>query len=89
MKLVNDIHRRTGAKHRIFSHIQNMLTRTHHLRGVCCVDTRSIYVEILRFKHFTRHMVFTENGKKPRNKEIKNYINVSVAVEVVCGDTKK
>lgn len=34
-------------------------------------------------------MVFTENGKKSRNKEIKNYINVSVAVEVVCGNTKK
>jgi len=60
--------------------------------GACgddSVDTKSIYVEILRFKHFTRHMVFTENGKKSRNKEIKNYINVSVAVDIVCGNTKK
>jgi hypothetical protein len=60
--------------------------------GACgddSVDTKSIYVKILRFKHFTKHMVFTENSKKTRNKEIKNYINVSVAVEVVCGNTKK
>ncbi len=28
-------------------------------------------------------MVFTENGKKSRNKEIKNYINVLVAVDIV------
>ncbi len=27
--------------------------------------------------------MFTENGKKSRNKEINNYINVSVAVETV------
>lgn len=27
-------------------------------------------------------MGFTENGKKSRNKEIKNYINVSVVVDI-------
>jgi hypothetical protein len=58
-------------------------------RGDDSVDTKSIYVEILRFKHFTRHMVFTGNDKKSRNKEIKNYINVSVVVDIVCGNTKK
>lgn len=33
--------------------------------------------------------MFTENGNKSCNKEIKNYINGSVAVDIVCGNTKK
>jgi hypothetical protein len=34
-------------------------------------------------------MIFTEKGEKSLNKEIKNYINVSVAVEVVCGNIEE
>ncbi len=32
--------------------------------------------------------VFTGEGDKIRNKEIKDYINVSVVIDIECGDTK-
>lgn len=53
------------------------------------VDTKKRYVEILNFRHFHRHIMFTDEGKKMRNKEIKDYINVSVVVEIEWGDTRK
>lgn len=52
-----------------------------------CVATKKNYVEILNFRHFHRHMVFINDGEKLRNKEIKNYINVSVVVDIECGNT--
>lgn len=52
------------------------------------VDTKKRYVEILNFRHFHKHIVFTNEGEKMRNKEIKDYINVSVVVDIECGDTK-
>ncbi len=42
-----------------------------------CVATKTNYVEILNFRHFFKHIVFTSEGDKIRNKEIKNYINVN------------
>ena len=42
-----------------------------------CVATKTNYVEILNFRHFFKHIVFTSKGDKIRNKEIKNYINVN------------
>ncbi|MET3752556.1 hypothetical protein ABID24_003830 [Blautia caecimuris] len=53
-----------------------------------CVATKTNYVEILNFRHFFKHIVFTSEGDKIRNKEIKNYINVSVVVDIECGNTK-
>ena len=55
--------------------------------GDLCVATTKNYVEILNFRHFFKHMVFTSEGDKIRNKEIKNYINVSVVVDIECGTT--
>ena len=52
-----------------------------------CVATKTNYVEILNFRHFFKHIVFTSEGDKIRNKEIKNYINVSVVVDIECGNT--
>lgn len=52
-----------------------------------CVATTKNYVEILNFRHFFKHIVFTSEGDKIRNKEIKNYINVSVVVDIECGNT--
>ena len=52
-----------------------------------CVATKMNYVEILNFRHFFKHIVFTGGGDKIRNKEIKNYINVSVVVDIECGNT--
>ena len=55
--------------------------------GNLCVATKTNYVEILNFRHFFKHIVFTSEGDKIRNKEIKNYINVSVVVDIECGNT--
>ncbi len=33
--------------------------------------------------------MFTDEGEKMRNKEIKDYINVSVVVDIEWGDTRK
>lgn len=35
------------------------------------VDIKKRYVEILNFRHFHRHIVFTDEGKKMRNKELR------------------
>ena len=56
-------------------------------RGDLCVATKTNYVEILNFRHFFKHIVFTSEGDKIRNKEIKKYINVSVVVDIECGNT--
>jgi len=53
------------------------------------VDTKKRYVEILNFRHFHRHIVFIDEGQKMRNKEIKDYINVSVLVDIKCGHTRE
>lgn len=58
-----------------------------HTCGDLCVATKTNYVEILNFRHFFKHIVFTSEGDKIRNKEIKNYINVSVVVDIECGNT--
>lgn len=55
--------------------------------GDLCVATKTNYVEILNFRHFFKHIAFTSEGDKIRNKEIKNYINVSVVVDIECGNT--
>lgn len=33
------------------------------------------FIEILRFRHFHRHIVFTDEGEKMRNKEINEIYN--------------
>ena len=52
-----------------------------------CVATKTNYVEILDFKHFHKYIAFTDKGEKMRNKKIKDYINVSVLVDIEWGDT--
>ena len=70
---------------------KNMLVYFYVLTNGTCrdysVDTKKNYVEILNFRHFFKHMVFTGDGEKYRNKVIKDYINVSVVVDIECGDT--
>lgn len=61
-------------------------------RGTCgeySVDTKKRYVEILNFRHFHKHIVFIDEGEKMRNKEIKDYINVLVVVDIEWGDTRE
>ena len=54
---------------------------------MCGVGTKETYLEIFYFMQFYKHIVFTSEGDKIPNKEIKNYINVSVAVDIECGNT--
>ena len=62
----------------------------HHLEpcGYGSVATKTSYVEILNFRHFFKHIVFTSEKDKIRNKEIKNYVNVSVVVDIECLNAK-
>ena len=56
--------------------------------GVHSVDTKSEIVKILHFKQFYKHYVFNEDGDGGRKKVLKNYIDVYVYIDMVCGDTK-
>ena len=53
------------------------------------VATTKNYIEILNFRHFFNHFVFTNEGDKIRNKQLKKYINVSVVIDMECGNTRK
>lgn len=59
-----------------------------HARRDNSVATKRNLVEILRFRHFSRHVVFDAEGDKFRNKRIEDYITVSVVIDMECGNTK-
>ena len=56
--------------------------------GDYSVDTKSEAVKILYFKQFYKHYVFVEDGEGGKKKLLKNYIDVYVCIDMVCGDTK-
>ena len=56
--------------------------------GVHSVDTKSEIVKILHFKQFYKHYVFVEDREGGRKKVLKNYMDVNVCIDMVCGDTK-
>ena len=45
-------------------------------------------MKILHFKQFYKHFVFLKNPDGGRKKILKNYIDVYVCIDMVCGDTK-
>lgn len=45
-------------------------------------------MKILHFKQFYKHFVFIEDDDGGRKKVLKNYIDVNVCIDMVCGDTK-
>ena len=53
------------------------------------VNTKRNYVEILRFKQFHDHFEFIEDEHNFKKKVLKKYFNVSVVVDLECGDTRK
>ena len=55
---------------------------------MCSVATTKKRVKILDFKLFYKHFVFNEDGDGGRKKVLKNYIDVYVCIDMVCGDTK-
>ena len=55
--------------------------------GVHCVDTKGNFVEIFNFRHFASHITFDPAGDFGRNKQIKDYVIVSVVLALECGNT--
>lgn len=53
------------------------------------ITTKKKYVEILDFKHFLRFCTFNGEGGRWRNKQVKSYIEVSVVIDMVRGNTIK
>ncbi len=58
-------------------------------RGMCGVDTKEKYLEILCFRQFYKHFVFVEDEEGNRKKRIEKYIEVSAVIDVGCVDTKE
>ena len=50
--------------------------------------TKDRYLEILRFSHSARHVVFDSEGDKFHNKRIEDYITISVVIDMECGNTR-
>ncbi len=48
--------------------------------GDLCTATTKNYIGILNFRHFFNHSVFTNDGDKIRNKQLKKYINDSMVL---------
>ncbi len=45
-------------------------------------------MKILHFKQFYKHFVFVDDGECGKKKLLKNYADVNVCIDMVCGDTK-
>lgn len=55
---------------------------------MCGVDTKERLVEVLCFRLFYKHFVFAENEDGNRNKRAEKYFEISVVVDIGCGNTK-
>ena len=55
---------------------------------MCGGNAKEIYVEILYFRQFYRHFVFTEDGDGNRNKRMEKYFEGSVVADMGCGGSK-
>ena len=55
---------------------------------MCGGNAKETYVEVLWFRQFYRHFVFTEDGDGNRDKRMEKYFEVSAVVDMGCGDTK-
>lgn len=47
------------------------------------------YVKILDFRHFERFFSFSKSDRKTYKKAISDGVNVSVVLDMVCGNTSK
>ena len=52
------------------------------------VTTKRGIVKILHFRQFYKHFVFVEDSDGGRKKTLKNYADVNVCIDMVCGDSK-
>ena len=44
--------------------------------------TKERYVKLLEFRHFERHMMFSQSERKEKKKAISDGVNVSVVMEL-------
>ena len=56
--------------------------------GDSSVDTKDVNIEILHFKQFYKHFVFDKDEEGYVKKTQKNYMDVSVVLRLVWGNTK-
>ena len=56
-------------------------------RRVHSRNTSYRFLEVFNFKHFARYISFDPAGDVGRNKQIKNYVQVSVVFALECGNT--
>lgn len=56
---------------------------------MCGRNAKETYLEVLCFRQFYKHFVFAKDEDRNRNKRIEKYFEVSVVVDVGCGETKK
>ena len=50
--------------------------------GVRNTAPKEKYLKLLEFKHFERHIVFSQSERKEKKKAISNGVNVQVVVRV-------
>ena len=58
-------------------------------RGERMSTTSDRYVKILDFRHFERFFTFSKSDRKTYKKAISDGVNVSVVLDMVCGNTSK
>ena len=63
------------------------------LRSDTCGERMSTtsegFVKILDFRHFERFFTFSKSDRKTYKKAISDGVNVSVVLDMVCGNTSK
>lgn len=57
--------------------------------GVCMSTTSDRFVKILDFRHFERFFTFSKSDRKTYKKAVSDGVNVSVVLDVGCGNTSK
>ena len=72
----------------IYRAYKSYKTRHNIDEATCAKQNEWLQTETLRFRHFSRHVVFDAEGDKFRNKRIEDYITVSVVIDMECGNTK-
>ena len=65
-----------------------IINGSYRKNGATALILHEIYVEILYFRQFYRHFVFTEDGDGNRNKRMEKYFEVSVVADMGCGGSK-
>ena len=53
------------------------------------VNINHLLVKILDFRHFERFFTFSKSDRKTYKKAISDGVNVSVVLDMVCGNTSK